>query len=889
MDIYTFSKQHTDGNKELNHLLGGKGANLAEMCNIGLNIPPGFTISTNICKIYNKHGSITNDIIENIINAVKHLEEMIGSSFGKGDNPLLLSVRSGSPISMPGMLDTILNLGLNDQTVISLAEYNKDDRFAQDSYRRFIQMYGNVVMEVDHSKFSNLLMDKKQKYNITEDSKLGIGHLKELVTEFKLLIQRETNLEFPQDTFVQLKEAIYAVFRSWNNNRAITYRKLNHIQDDLGTAVNIQTMVFGNKGATSSSGVVFTRNPSTGKNEIFGEYLPNAQGEDVVDGSRTPNPISEANKEASGSEKISLEESFPSIFQELCSICTTLEQHYKDMQDIEFTVQEGKLWILQTRFGKRSQQAALRIAIDMVEEGLLTKEEAVRNINPDDISQILHPTIDASDTRKPLTKGLPASPGAACGMVVFSSSEAKKISDRGMDVLLVRNETTPEDIEGMASATGILTTRGGMTSHAAVIARGMGKPCVCGAGEININYKDKYFLIEDLKIKEGEKITINGSTGEIIPGETKTSIASTSEELSKILEWSEHMATMVVRANADNNQDSKTSLKFRAKGIGLCRTEHMFFQKDRILIVREMIMASSEEARRAALHKILKMQKEDLIEIFKLMRNKPTNVRLLDPPLHEFLPLEEELVVEMAAHLNISQDRARNRIQKLQESNPMLGHRGCRLAITYPEIYEMQVSAIMSAASEVQHNHDIELDIEIMVPLVMNAMEYNKIRSIIERVATETMNNYKSKIKFSIGVMIELPIAAINAGSIVKNADFICFGTNDLTQTTLGISRDDASKFIPTYVEKGIFEHDPFTTISNDVIKIMELAIKEARRVKPNIKIGVCGEHGGDPISIHRFGAIGIDYVSCSPYRIPIAKIAAAQAVQINEKVALTT
>ena len=862
----------------MHELLGGKGANLAEMCNLGLNIPPGFTLSTNLCEIYNKDSSLAQKILDSIHNAIKNLENLNKQQFGGTDNPLLLSVRSGSPVSMPGMLDTILNLGMNDDTVIALGKIGNSERFAQDSYRRFIQMYGEVVMNIDHSCFANLLIDLKEKSKVKEDSDLNPKQLENLVKDFKKLILDKTGKKFPQDPFEQLKNSIYAVFASWKNNRAVAYRRLNNISEDIGTAVNIQTMVFGNKGSHSSSGVVFTRNPSTGQNELFGEYLPNAQGEDVVAGIRTPNPISKANKEHLKSNLISLEEKFPELFQELQDICTKLELHYKDLQDIEFTIQEGNLWILQTRSGKRSQKASLRVVVDMVKEGIITPEEALNRIDPQSISQLLHPTIDSSKEYKILTSGLPASPGAACGKVVFTSKDVhhEKVANKNSNIILVRTETTPEDIEGMALASGILTTKGGMTSHAAVVARGMGKPCICGAGEIIINYKDKHISIGDIKISEGEIITLNGCNGDVIHGKIETNIAEISDEFNQVLEWSKEFAKIQVRANADSEEDAKKSLEFNVDGIGLCRTEHMFFQKDRILAVREMIVASSDEARKLALEKILPMQKEDFLKIFKIMKDKPTNIRLLDPPLHEFLTSDEDVIKNIASITRTPIDKIKDKISKLHEINPMLGHRGCRLGITSPSIYEMQVSAIISAAAEIQYEQDIKLNIEIMVPLVMNAAEYCKIKLMINKTAQEIMRNYKTEINYSIGVMIELPIAAINAGEIAQEADFMCFGTNDLTQTALGISRDDSSKFIPTYIAEKLFEADPFILIRHDVIELMNIAIRNAREVKPDMKIGVCGEHGGDPESIKRFRKIGIDYVSCSPYRIPVAKIAAS-------------
>lgn len=873
--IYNFGAGKAEGNAKMKDILGGKGANLAEMCNLGLPVPPGFTIPTSLCVYYyNNDSSLPNELTQQVNTAIANMEDILGKKFGDPQNPLLVSVRSGSKESMPGMMDTVLNLGLNDQTVEGLAKKNNNPRFAYDSYRRFIQMYSDVVLGIDHYLFEEAMQLKKQDCGALQDSDLTIADLKDLVSQYKQIVQAEIGKEFPGNVQEQLWGAIIAVFKSWMCARAITYRKLNNIPEEWGTAINIQAMVFGNVDNNSATGVAFTRNPSTGEKKLYGEYLINAQGEDVVAGIRTPLSLTKTDQD---DEVSSMEESMPNIFQEFIETSEKLEKHYRDMQDIEFTVQEGKLWILQTRSGKRTASSALKIAVDLVEEGIITKNEALLRIKPESLDQLLHPTIDTSIKYTVLSKGLPASPGAASGAVVFSADEAERRKAIGDKVILTRIETSPEDIHGMYAAEGILTARGGMTSHAAVVARGMGRPCICGASNIHIDYKNKLLTIGDTVIKEGEIITINGSTGELIQGAVKTIEPKISGNFQKIMDWSTQVKRLQIRTNAETAIDVKTALTFGAEGIGLCRTEHMFFDASRIIAVRKMIISDNIKAREAALAEILPMQKQDFIEIFRLMQTRPINIRLLDPPLHEFLPQNYEEITQFANITGLEIDFVQNRCRQLEESNPMLGHRGCRLAVTFPEIYRMQARAIFEAMIEVQSEH--KLSIEIMIPLISSSKELDLMRNLVDIVAKEVESEYGCKLHYQLGTMIELPRAALQAGEIANHADFMSYGSNDLTQTTFGISRDDAAHFIPAYKEQGLIEHDPFVQIDvNGVGELIKISTERARITKPELKIGVCGEHGGNPASISFFNKIGLSYVSCSPYRVPIARLAAAQA-----------
>lgn len=858
--IYMFD----EGNKDMKNLLGGKGANLAEMTNIGLPVPPGFTITTEACsEFYNQDKKIWDELKDEICENIKKLEEKTGKTFGHGENPLLVSVRSGAAVSMPGMMDTILNLGLNDITVESLAAITNNERLAWDSYRRFIQMFGDVVKEVPKYKF-DIIMDKvKETKGITSDLDLDVDDLKLITKKFKNLYAEETGEDFYSDPMEQLISAVKAVFNSWNNPRAIVYRELNEITGLPGTAVNVQSMVFGNMGTNSGTGVAFTRNPATGENKIFGEYLMNAQGEDVVAGIRTPESIDK------------LAEEMPDMFEQFMSICHTLEKHYKDMQDMEFTIERGKFYMLQTRNGKRTSKAAINIAVDMVEEGLITKEEAILRIDPKSIDQLLHKTFskDGLKEAKEIGEGLAASPGAASGKVYF---DCKSIKENGGGIL-VRVETSPEDIEGMNIAEGILTVRGGMTSHAAVVARGMGKCCVCGCSELTINEEKKEFESRGVIIKEGEYISLDGSSGKVYLGEVPKSEIELSGAFEKFISWVDETRTLGIRMNADTPRDCAAGLKFGAEGIGLCRTEHMFFGEERIWAVREMIVSNSRLERDRALAKIYPFQKKDFCDIFELMNGKPVNVRLLDPPLHEFLPKGEadqkKLAELMGKPFNVIQER----ISYLHEVNPMLGHRGCRLAITYPEIYEMQAKAIIEAAIETKEK-GIEVNPEIMIPLVVEKNELKYVKERITEAIEEIFAKKKTRIDYKVGTMVEVPRACLTADEIAEEAEFFSFGTNDLTQITFGFSRDDAGKFIKEYVDKGIFEKDPFISIDkNGVGQLMKMAIEKGRKTRPNIKLGICGEHGGEPRSVEFCNELGLDYVSCSPYRLLIAKIAAAQ------------
>lgn len=858
--IYMFD----EGNKDMKNLLGGKGANLAEMTNIGLPVPPGFTITTEACsEFYNQDKKIWDELKDEICENIKKLEEKTGKTFGHGENPLLVSVRSGAAVSMPGMMDTILNLGLNDITVESLAAITNNERLAWDSYRRFIQMFGDVVKEVPKYKF-DIIMDKvKEAKGITSDLDLDVEDLKLITKKFKNLYAEETGEDFYSDPMEQLISAVKAVFNSWNNPRAIIYRELNEITGLPGTAVNVQSMVFGNMGTNSGTGVAFTRNPATGENKIFGEYLMNAQGEDVVAGIRTPESIDK------------LAEEMPDMFEQFMNICRTLEKHYKDMQDMEFTIERGKFYMLQTRNGKRTSKAAINIAVDMVEEGLITKEEAILRIDPKSIDQLLHKTFskDGLKEAKEIGEGLAASPGAASGKVYF---DCKSIKENGGGIL-VRVETSPEDIEGMNIAEGILTVRGGMTSHAAVVARGMGKCCVCGCSELTINEEKKELESRGVVIKEGEFISLDGSSGKVYLGEVPKSEIELSGAFEKFISWVDEVRTLGIRMNADTPRDCAAGLKFGAEGIGLCRTEHMFFGEERIWAVREMIVSNSRLERDRALAKIYPFQKKDFCDIFELMNGKPVNVRLLDPPLHEFLPKGEadqkKLAELMGKPFNVIQER----ISYLHEVNPMLGHRGCRLAITYPEIYEMQAKAIIEAAIETKEK-GIEVNPEIMIPLVVEKNELKYVKERITEAIEEIFAKKKTRIDYKIGTMVEVPRACLTADEIAEEAEFFSFGTNDLTQITFGFSRDDAGKFIKKYVDKGVFEKDPFISIDkNGVGQLMKMAIEKGRKTRPNIKLGICGEHGGEPRSVEFCNELGLDYVSCSPYRLLIAKIAAAQ------------
>lgn len=878
--VYSFGDGASEGDSSMRNLLGGKGANLAEMSNIGLPVPPGFTITTEVCDFYYKNDQqIPQNVKSQIQDALLLIEEKLGAKFGDESNPLLFSVRSGARASMPGMMDTVLNLGLNDNTVEGLGKKSNNFRFAYDSYRRFIQMYSDVVLGVDAYNFEAILDEKKQEFAVKNDTELTEDNLLEIVAAFKEKVNQETGKDFPQDVNKQLWGAIEAVFSSWMSDRAITYRHLNDIPQEWGTAVNVQSMVFGNMGETSATGVAFTRNPSTGTKELYGEYLINAQGEDVVAGIRTPQSITISGKEQLGSELPSMEESMPEIFSQLVEIYQKLEYHYRDMQDIEFTVQDRKLWMLQTRNGKRTANAAVKIAVDMVKEGLITKEEAILRIDPQSLDKLLHPTLDPKFKSKPIAKGLPASPGAASGVVVFSSKDAEKLSENGEKVILVRIETSPEDIKGMHVAQGILTARGGMTSHAAVVARGMGTPCVSGAGGINIDYKSKTFYALGSQVKEGDLITINGSNGEVILGQVPTLKPDLSGDFNQIMSWADEIRTLKIRTNAETPEDCKIARDFGAQGIGLCRTEHMFFSEDRIVSVREMILAEHANGRKKALEKLLPMQRGDFIQIFKIMAGLPVTIRLLDPPLHEFLPHKEQEIVELASILGLEIDYIKFRLSQLAEQNPMLGHRGCRLGISYPEIYQMQARAIFEAAAEVKKENGQEVLLEIMIPLISTEKEIEILKELVVKIEKEVSLEKSVELSYLVGTMIELPRAALVADKIAAHAQFFSFGTNDLTQTTFGLSRDDSVNFLPHYQKALIFDHDPFSRLDQEGVgSLIKIATEKGKSVRSDIKLGICGEHGGDPSSIEFCHKSGLDYVSCSPYRVPIARLAAAQA-----------
>jgi len=876
--VYNFGDGAADGRGDMKELLGGKGANLAEMCSLGLPVPPGFTIPTEVCVAYYQNKKQhPKELASQVAESLKKIEKKLKLEFGNPEKPLLVSVRSGARASMPGMMDTILNLGLNDKTAAGLAKMSNNERFAYDCYRRFIQMYSDVVLGVEHYHFEEILDLKKQDRGVELDTDLTADDLKDLVKSYKAKVKEELGEDFPEDVNEQLWKAINAVFDSWMNARAITYRKLNDIPESWGTAVNVQSMVFGNMNKESATGVAFTRDPSTGEKIFYGEYLVNAQGEDVVAGIRTPQNITIEAKKKSGSELPAMEEVMPEIFGELVKVYKKLEKHYKDMQDIEFTVQSGKLWMLQTRGGKRTAPAAIKIAVDMVAEGLISKEEAIRRIDPMSLDQLLHPTLDPKAEKKIIAKGLPASPGAASGIVVFSAEEAERRSVE--KTILVRLETSPEDIHGMHAAVGILTGRGGMTSHAAVVARGMGKPCVSGAGELRIDYKNHTFATCGITVKEGDTITINGGSGEVMLGAVPTIEPKLSGDFATVMQWADEIRQLKVRANAETPLDAATARKFGAEGIGLCRTEHMFFDAGRIIAVREMILADKPETRKKAINKLLPMQKSDFAELFRIMAPFPVTIRLLDPPLHEFLPHTESEIAEVAKAANVDIATVKHRADELHETNPMLGHRGCRLGISYPEIYDMQAEAIFLAAAEVSKELGKDVIPEIMIPLIMNEKELKILRELVITAAQRVEEKSGTKLKYLIGTMIELPRAALRAGDIAKHAEFFSFGTNDLTQTTLGVSRDDAGSFLTPYINKGILEKDPFVAIDEEGVgELIQIAAERGRAARPDIKLGICGEHGGNPQSIKFCQKVGLDYVSCSPYRVPIARLASAQA-----------
>lgn len=879
--VYSFGDGKSQGDATMKNLLGGKGANLAEMSKMGLPVPPGFTISTEFCDFYYKNDKeFGESVIKEVADAVLEIEKKIGAVFGDEQNPLLFSVRSGARASMPGMMDTVLNLGLNDKTVLALANNSGNKRFAFDSYRRFIQMYSDVVLGVDHYNFEVILDEKKQQYGARTDTDLTADQLEEIANTFKQKVKEESGKDFPQDVNEQLWGAVSAVFDSWMNDRAITYRSLNNIPAEWGTAVNVQSMVFGNMGDSSATGVAFTRNPSTGVKELYGEYLVNAQGEDVVAGIRTPQSITISGKEQLGSDLPAMEEVMPAVFDELVQIYNKLELHYRDMQDIEFTVQNNKLWMLQTRSGKRTAQAAVKIAVDMVEEELIDEKEALKRIDPASLDQLLHPTLDPKADVKVIAKGLPASPGAAAGVVVFSSLEAEKRADNGEKVILVRIETSPEDIKGMHVSQGILTARGGMTSHAAVVARGMGTSCVSGASGVLVDYNSKTFTSGGIEVREGDVITINGSTGDVILGQVPTLKPDLSGDFKKIMDWADQVRSLKVRTNAETPQDCQTARDFGAQGIGLCRTEHMFFNEDRIISVREMILAENIDGRKTALAKLLPMQRQDFVEIFKIMEGLPVTIRFLDPPLHEFLPHKEEEIAQVAKVVGVEVGHVKHRMSQLEEQNPMLGHRGCRLGISYPEIYEMQARAIFEAAAIVKKETGKEVLLEIMIPLVATAKELKILKDLVNKTYDSVKEEQGVELQYMVGTMIELPRAALLANEIAAEAEFFSFGTNDLTQTTFGLSRDDSANFLGHYQNAGILEKDPFAELDqNGVGQLIEIATQKGKSVRSDIKLGICGEHGGNPASIEFCHKTGLNYVSCSPYRVPIARLAAARAV----------
>ncbi len=878
--VYRFGGGVSDGGKGDKNLLGGKGANLAEMASIGLPVPPGFTISTDFCAVYyDEGGQFPQGLRDEVATGLAHIEGVTGKKFGDPADPLLVSVRSGARASMPGMMDTVLNLGLNDQTVEGLAAKSEDARFAWDSYRRFIQMYADVVLELDHGAFEEALEIAKEDQGFTLDTELSADDLRKLVAEYKALVEKLWGKPFPQDVHDQLWGAVGAVFGSWQSERAKVYRRLNDIPGGWGTAVNIQAMVFGNMGDTSATGVAFTRDPSKGDRAYYGEFLINAQGEDVVAGIRTPQYLTKTAREDAGAKPASMEEAMPEVYHQLADVFDTLENHYRDMQDIEFTVEKTKLWMLQTRAGKRTAKAALKIAVDMANEGLITREEAILRIEPMALDQLLHPTLDPKATRDVLTKGLPASPGAASGAVVFDADAAEKKAADGVAVILVRTETSPDDIHGMHAAKGILTARGGMTSHAAVVARGMGRPCVSGAGTLSIDAKAKIMRCGGREVKEGDLLTIDGTTGEVMIGAVATVQPELSGDFATLMVWADEVRRLKVRANAETPEDCRVAREFGAEGVGLCRTEHMFFESSRITNVRQMILASDEKGRRVALEKLLPEQRKDFTEILEVMAGLPVTIRLLDPPLHEFLPHEESEFAEVATAAGVDVDTLKRRAAELHEFNPMLGHRGCRLGVTYPEIYEMQARAIFEAAVDVAEKSGAAPIPEVMIPLVATRRELELMKAVVDKAAQAVFAEKGRTIEYLVGTMIELPRAALRAGEIAEVGEFFSFGTNDLTQTTLGVSRDDASRFLGAYVEQGIYAKDPFVSIDVEGVgELIEIAAERGRKTRAGIKLGICGEHGGDPASIAFCEKVGLDYVSASPYRVPIARLAAAQA-----------
>jgi pyruvate, orthophosphate dikinase len=878
--VYAFGGGKAAGRASMRNLLGGKGAGLAEMAHLGLPVPPGFTITTEVCTYFYAHDkTYPKDLQAQVDAALAEVGRVTGKKFGDSENPLLVSVRSGARASMPGMMDTVLNLGLNDVTAEALADKSRDRRFALDSYRRFITMYSNVVLGIEHHHFEEILDDHKDHNGYSLDTDLSADDWDHIIERYKARVEEESGKPFPQDPHAQLWGAIGAVFGSWMNQRAITYRRLHAIPESWGTAVNVQAMVFGNMGDDSATGVAFTRNPSTGEKMLYGEFLINAQGEDVVAGIRTPQEITEEARKKAGSHTPSMEQALPDTFAELKRIQAVLEKHYRDMQDLEFTVEQGKLWMLQTRSGKRTAQAAIRIAVDLASEKLISKDEAIARINPAELDQLLHPTIDPNAERKVLATGLPASPGAACGEIVFSSEDAETLKNQGHKVILVRVETSPEDIHGMHAAEGILTTRGGMTSHAAVVARGMGKPCVSGAGALRVDYRAQAMTAGGVTLKKGDILTIDGSTGQVLAGRVPMLEPALAGEFATLMKWADAMRKLKVRANADTPADARAAIKFGAEGIGLCRTEHMFFDEDRIRAVREMILADDEKLRRAALAKLLPMQRADFVELFKIMGGLPVTIRLLDPPLHEFLPHTEAEIAEVAQAMGADPAKLADRARELHEFNPMLGFRGCRLAIAYPEIAEMQARAIFEAAVEAERATGVAVAPEIMVPLIATKAELDLVKARIDATAQTVAAESKTKLKYQVGTMIELPRAALKADEIAETAEFFSFGTNDLTQTAFGISRDDAASFLNIYTAKGILPADPFVSLDRDGVgELVRIAVERGRKVRKALKLGICGEHGGDPASVAFCHEVDLDYVSCSPFRVPIARLAAAQA-----------
>jgi pyruvate,orthophosphate dikinase len=879
--VYSFGAGEAEGTAKMRDLLGGKGANLAEMSSLGLPVPPGFTITTEVCGYYYEHDRrYPEDLADQVRAALRKVEATVDARLGDADRPLLVSVRSGAPISMPGMMDTVLNLGLNDGTVEGLARSTDDPRFAYDSYRRFIQMYADVVLGVDHYLFEDRLEEAKREHGYELDTELGADDLRRLIKAYQAIVEEQHGAAFPQDVEEQLWGAIGAVFGSWMTPRAVTYRRLHNIDNAMGTAVTVQAMVFGNRGERSATGVAFTRDPSTGDKRYYGEFLVNAQGEDVVAGIRTPQPLTIAMKETTGGSLPALEEVMPEAFAELCTVFDRLEAHYREMQDIEFTVQDGRLWILQTRSGKRTTHAALKIAVDMAEEGLIDRDQAIRRIDPASLDQLLHPTLDPDAPKKVIAKGLPASPGAVSGKVVFSADDAERMAAAGEAVLLVRLETSPEDIHGMHAAKGILTSRGGMTSHAAVVARGMGKPCVCGAGDLAIDYGRGRLSVGTIEIAGGEVITIDGSRGEVILGAVPTVDPKLSGDFATLMGWADERRRLGVRANADTPADARTARRFGAEGIGLCRTEHMFFEEARIIAMREMILAGDADGRRASLAKILPMQRQDFIDLFEIMGGLPVTIRLLDPPLHEFLPHDPKELDAVAKAAGVNPASLKRRAAELKEVNPMLGLRGCRLGVLFPEIYEMQARAIFEAAIAAAQRSGRAVEPEVMVPLISDARELAMIKKGIDAVAQEVMTESGQPLAYQVGTMIEIPRATLQAEEIAAHAEFFSFGTNDLTQMALGLSRDDSAKFLERYLQQGIFEADPFTTLDiHGVGALVEIGCERGRSGRPGLKLGICGEHGGDPATIAFCERVRLDYVSCSPYRVPIARLAAAQAV----------